>query len=584
MNTTKNIIPLYRILFYFFIVGVFFSCKEEDLGNFTSEDPQMSVGVEEIAVPKEGGTYNIDVTSNLPWRVKADAEWVDFDNLSGLETGKFSCTVAKNIITEQRIATITAWVTKDYKKEIQIIQAAGDPPPSTKTNWYVKMNGTGDGTSWASATDIDSALELIENDGDIIHIAAGTYTPSVIVSGGDPSAEGDKTFEIKRNITVIGGYPANATEGAESDPSANITELNGKLTGGGNACHVVTVTAMVVDGQKVQLQGLMIKNGNAASSGNVLINGINYPRNYAGGLIVAKSKIELTDCIISDNKATGHGVGIYVFSSASINMEKCIIQNNLGATSNGGGMYLNGGEAFINNSSILNNEVDGVGGAMQVYGSSKLYIYNSTIANNVAGTNSAGRAAGGIYLRNKSVGVLMNCTLYGNVASGNGGAISTHDNVIFDIINTTIAGNTCGVDAKYGGGGIYNYSNCTINLHNTIASGNTKDGAANDLANTISTKYTVVSDKVYDGDQIEISGVVFDPTTMLGTLSDNGGYTKTCKLEGIDNPATTYGMSTTELAVFGSLLYPIIEEDFITVDQRGVSRTGKKCIGAYVVE
>ena len=70
---------------------------------------------------------------------------------------------------------------------------------------FVKVDGeaTNDGSSWAQATTLTTALELME-EGDEIHIAAGTYVPSKMLTGGDK--EGDTTFEINKNVTLIGGY------------------------------------------------------------------------------------------------------------------------------------------------------------------------------------------------------------------------------------------------------------------------------------------------------------------------------------------------------------------------------------------
>ncbi|MBL7972457.1 MAG: hypothetical protein JNL03_13150 [Prolixibacteraceae bacterium] len=121
-----------------------------------------------------------------------------------------------------------------------------------------------------------------------------------------------------------------------------------------------------------------------------------------------------------------------------------------------------------------------------------------------------------------------------------------------------------------------------MNLHDSIVSNN--EGTIRDISGVLLKKQTIVADKVYDQDETEVAGALFNASTMLGDLADNGGYTKTCKLIGSDNPAITLGMSNTGLSILGASLNPVIKEEIIGFDQRGKNRSGKKCIGAYVIE
>ncbi|MFV0484265.1 MAG: right-handed parallel beta-helix repeat-containing protein [Bacteroidales bacterium] len=577
----KNINSIFRdglnLVFIMFMLSTF-SCKDEDLGAFTPSEPDLSLSSGDVNIPKEGDTLIINVSSNLPWRAKSDASWVSLDSASGLGSGSFVANVSKNNTTEQRQAQITAWITDDYQKNFTIVQAPGDAPQVIEQHFYVKVAGSGDGSSWASSTTLDNALSQIEDEGAIIHIAAGTYTPTVAITGGDPTSNADLTFEIKNNTTLIGGYPADASEGAVANSVVNTSVLSGDLGGGQNSKHVVTITAPLIDEQKVSLQGLTIKDGNASVSGTISINSVSYPNNYAGGLIVAKSIVELKGCTISDNKASSHGVGIYAFSGAELTMDQCLVQANVGATSNGAGMYLNGASSTINNSVFQNNETDGVAGAIQAY-SSKLYMYNSTIANNKSGVQgTAGRRAGGLYVRNSSNCLLVNCTLYGNTATGNGGAITTYSSSTVDVVSSTITANSGA------GGGINTPSGNTVTFYNSIVSGNTlADGSgASDVIGAVAHKSGIEGTKIYDVDGVEQPGLAFDFSTMLGTLASNGGDTQTCTLIGSNNPAKTEGLSITALEVLGATFIPVIPTDIIINDQTGTSRANKTYMGASV--
>ncbi len=595
----KNIKYLLRItLLSFAAMIAFFACEEEiDLGSFTPEDPSLAFGSEDLQATKRDSTYEITMTSNLPWRVKSNVDWITISDATlrgAKEDSKIMINVLKNPTTEERVGSITVWITGDYEKILNVTQAAGDPPPVIKRHVYVKEAGQGDGSSWANPASLDAALSLSLDPGDFIHVAAGVYKPATMVTGG--TQDGDKTFEIKQNITLIGGYPANASDGAVSDPSVHLTTLDGDNM----VNHVVTVTAPVMENEKVQLQGLTIKNGNTAASGSVSLNGIEYGKNYGGGLIVGKSVVELDHCMITDNTAVSGGGAIYAFEDAVLSLNDCDVRNNKTTHSgaNGGALFINK-RAFLytNNSTISTNGAGGFAGGLYVYAAS-FHLYNTTVDRNGAGgvgSATGGKAYGGIYLR-EGTGMLVNCTVYGNTASNIGGAVGAYGtasaHATLTVISSTITGNMI-KHATATGAGIYMNAaaaNATLNIFNTIVSGNTAgtSGTENisDVAGAAgfgwSKKYTVVSNEVFDQNGTTVSGATFDFTTMLGAFANNGGETNTCVLSGNNNPAKTNGMSTGDLATLGSSFSPAVPAGIMTYDQTGEDRSGKPYIGACV--
>lgn len=98
-------------------------------------------------------------------------------------------------------------------------------------NYYVKISGTetNDGLSWARPITLDKALQICE-DGDSIHIAEGTYIPTREVASAGTLTKRDRTFEIAKNVALIGGYPANALVGAVPNPALYPTVLNGDIS------------------------------------------------------------------------------------------------------------------------------------------------------------------------------------------------------------------------------------------------------------------------------------------------------------------------------------------------------------------
>ena len=459
-----------------------------------------------------------------------------------------------------------------------------------QTNYFVKpvASGDGSGLSWENASTLSAAL-FVSASGDVIHLAAGKYTPSSLITGGTDDL--DMTFEIKNNITLIGGYPASPT--ASDLPSKeNETILDGEIVPGYNAYHVVAITAPAEAGKKVQMRYISITGGKPASSGTTLtINGLNYVRTSGGAIIIGGAALELNHCRIYDN--SGHNCpGLYAFSNANVVINKCLFENNIGG-GNGASMWIDASNIDVYDSNFIGNKNSGVG-AIQIIANAKANFYNSTIAYNISGYNNTTttRNGSGIYIRNGSQVQVVNCTIYGNESNGNGAGIALHTTTAFtgtsvDVINSTITNNhsllldnsTAGIFALTTG--------CAVNVYNSIISGNTAIGTANaDLAvtsgTTLVTKSSIAGDLVFDNDGGLATDVSFNHETMLDTLANNGGITETVQLllDNSVNPAKTHGMSAENLITLGNTLNPVVPENIIAFDQLGNSRTAS-IMGAW---
>src|SRR5690606_31518836 len=150
----------------------------------------------------------------------------------------------------------------------------------------------------------------------------------------------------------------NATEGAEADPEDNKTLLSGKLPGGSESNHVVTVTAPKVDGQKVVLEGLTISHGNGYNrASKVTVNGTEFSRGNGGGMAIGNAIVEIINSAIVDNKTSdkvgqvGFSAGIFAFGQSILTLKNCKINNNVCA-GNGGGLYVDRSVAYIYDSEI----------------------------------------------------------------------------------------------------------------------------------------------------------------------------------------------------------------------------------------
>ncbi len=576
------------------------ACKPDvDDGGFVPSDPELEFITESpFTADKNGGVYDIVFSSNLPWRVKSNSDWITIENpVFGAEGGEgitIRINVSKNLIEEPRTGSLTAWITDDYEQVFTVNQPAGDPPPAR--NVYVKPGGSGTGDSWSDATSLDNALALELYPIDVIHLAAGTYSPAIAVTGGSDT-EADRTFEIKSNITIIGGYPADPADGAVSNPALNATILDG----GNTANHIITVTASRIEEQKIVLQGLRIMNGKTAdAAGTVTINDVAYNKHFGGGMIVAKAEVELKDCIFKDNVSNGGGGAFYGFTNASITLDNCIVDSNVCTNTggNGGAIVMDKQSTLtVRNSSIVNNAAGSFAGAMYIY-SSTLHMYNSTVSMNSsggAGSTTANKNYGGVYLR-EGTAVMVNCTLQGNTSSQSGGAIGVYGTAAnpasLYVVSSTITGNMV-KHASSGGAAMHinsASSTCTVNLINSVISGNTRGATGTETASDITgaAGFAVErSNMIEAGITYDNAGAVveaapaFDYKTMLGPLADNGGATQTIKLIGTGNPAMTYGMNASQLITVGTTLPGQPDASIMGVDQTGADR-GVSYMGACV--
>lgn len=584
----KVVFNKYRNLLFFSLFAFILAACSEDMNDeyFDPENPELSMDQSEINVPKEGGEFSVNVSSNLPWRAEAKETWVSLEGANNLQNGELKVTVAINRTLDPRETEIVLWITSDEKKVIKVIQAPSEANDLIE-HYYVQEDGqiNADGKSWATATTLETALDKAMR-GDFIHLAAGTYKPTRAITNGRAEDPREKTFEIHSNITLIGGYPADATGEETPDPENNETILSGIL-GSDKVYHVVAITAPVENEQKVTLKGLTIKDGEAAASGtgNVSVNGANYFRFYGGGVIVAKSVVDIIDCNITDNSSGLHAAGMYIFGGATVRMENSTVQNSAGLStgSNGGGIFVDAATLYLIDSRVINNGTTGVGAGIYSFNSSSptyTYIYNSLIAgnnNNLLGSHPA-RKGGGFYGRENSVTVMVNTTIHGNMG-GVGAGVAIHgpsgSEAKLDLISCTVTGNI----ALTNHGGYEGHANSVINFHNSIVSGN---GGAVEGYLPATFRNSIFGSTVYGADNTAIAGLSFDPVSMIGVLDDNGGKTKTCLLTGTDNPAQTNGMAGDELKAFGEEFNPPIGASVITNDQIGLSRIGKKVMGACV--
>ncbi len=294
--------------------------------------------------------------------------------------------------------------------------------PVVITDFYVTPAGTGSGASWAEAANLTAALEEA-GAGSTLHLAAGTYAPEKALSYGE-ELTGDelKGFEVLKSMTIIGGYPANPTDGAVSAPAANETVLDGQ----GKSFHVLAIAAPKADGA-VTLKGLTV----------------------TGGYAVKASAADLKHKVKNDNGEeveitvnANHGAGIATMGS-KLKMEDVILKGNVGYKA--AAVYSEGTDLELLNCSIVNNlsnEVDGED-APGIYVKAtenfqlSVHIENSLFKDN---DNPRNRNHGVLYMvadKGSYKDLVVKNTVFDHNISKNGAAIYTNSVENVMIANST---------------------------------------------------------------------------------------------------------------------------------------------------
>jgi YD repeat-containing protein len=260
--------------------------------------------------------------------------------------------------------------------------------------WHVDSKNTysnPDGSPENPFTAIQEAINLALP-ADEIRVALGEYNENLIIS---------------EDIKLLGGFDPN-------DWNQNRTLTLYKTSLIGQYGSVISI-----ENANAEIEGFVVSGGNSVSAGA----GISY---IVTGEI-ARS-LELIDCLIENNFISGYlssnyGAGIYCQGNASVNLEKCIIQNNQisSTTANlieGAGVYCNtqGPNIFANNH-ISDNQImiDSSGQAC----AAGVYVVNTNLMNNTIVNNSistiSNATMSGAGLTIDSISRIKNTIIWGNI-------------------------------------------------------------------------------------------------------------------------------------------------------------------------
>jgi len=314
---------------------------------------------------------------------------------------------------------------------------------------YVQPFGSGNGTSWTDATNLQSALQSA-NPGTQIWVREGVYNP--ITCTPCTQQQREISFEIPTGVELYGGFDGTETVLNQRNVNTNTTVLSGDIDGDDTSANNSNTVVFFrnVSNQTI-IDGFSIRDGQADfnDAGDVSKRrrgaGIYNDGSEAGG----NSSPIIRHCIIENNYSVSQGGGMYndaIFSgNTSPLIEDCIFRNNVSEL--GGAIFNDGREGnslpTFTRCQFFENQAFATGGAVYSFARLGNGFANPKFTNCLFRANFA-TSCGAVY----SLGV----------ASGN---VST------EITNSTFVGNY----ANTGGAVYVNASdggNCSSTISNSI--------------------------------------------------------------------------------------------------------------------
>lgn len=438
----------------------------------------------------------------------------------------------------------------------------------------------------AGATNGANGLWLIDPQDIVIAISAGTITPDTIESALDGGTNltlttnqaggdvGDITLTDSINQTGNGTASLTLT-GRLFDSVMGMSTITMTSTGGLtfnlNAVNPGTATAAqlgqsiqeahdaigaVAGARTINLGAGTFQRGSAIGlSKSLTLNGagqgVTILDGGGGDRLLSTSTmsgdITVSNLTIQNGYIYGNGAGISN-SNGTLNVVNTTISNNnadgVDGGGKGGGIYNDGGTVNLSNSTISNNDAEYSGGG--IYSNGSVTLTDSTVSRNsasygggidnfgtatltnstVSGNNVTGTYAAGGGILNANELTLTNSTVSGNnVTGGNYGAGGGIYNAgTTTLTNSTVSGNNVNGPTQSGGGGIFNAGGGmnTLNLINSTVSGNNALGA-NGLGGGIYNygAAQIVNSTIANNSAFNSGGGIYNKAEMMtiGTVS-----------------------------------------------------------------
>jgi hypothetical protein len=190
---------------------------------------------------------------------------------------------------------------------------------------YVKKDATGnnDGTSWTNAfTELQPAINLA-CEGTAIWVAAGTYQPTEIPFDEHDGNERLKTFHLRKDVQLYGGFTGTETTLSARNPATNLTILDGN-----GGYHTLIATALT---RATVIDGFTIRGGSANQGGvTSTYAGASFTTFRGGGMLLNAASPTINNCIFKNNLANLGSAFAARFGSEPL-LINCLLANNTAA-------------------------------------------------------------------------------------------------------------------------------------------------------------------------------------------------------------------------------------------------------------
>jgi len=374
--------------------------------------------------------------------------------------------------------------------------------------------GANTGVSWTDAyTDLQAALS--DANCTEIWVAQGVYKPVVPANVGSVTpGERAVSFNIGPGVAVYGGFSGGENSLAARDPATHVTILSGDIDNNDTGLNGVDADTSKIVGSNTR--HIVVMNGTAgvAIMANTVLDGFT-----------------LTGGDSADNAGAlwckGNGAG----HACSPTLGRLAFSGNR-AASNGGAMALDGYSGGVSSPTLTNITFSGnsaglFGGAMYdnaqlAGGTSSPTLTNVTFSGNHS-ANYGGAMVNDASGTGTSNPLLTNVTFSGNSATNGGAMFNNGIGFGFSpkLINATFNGNS----ANYGGA-IYN-NNGNVLLLNSILWGDSATTNGSEFF-SVSGETSLYYSIVEGGCLVSCGGSpIYTGDPLLGTLADNGGFTRT---------------------------------------------------------
>ncbi len=430
---------------------------------------------------------------------------------------------------------------------------------SAQTIRYVTAGGTGNGTSWGTASgdlqlmiDELAALDEATFPNRQVWVSAGTYLPTRRADATGTITLNDRrnSFVMRAGIKIYGGFAVGQTSIAARDFAVNPSVLSGNIGNTAidtdNAYHVV-IAANDMTG--AALDGFTVTKGYATGTGvnstapsnaiTVTVNTRNIPSSRAAGIILYyANNATFSNLKIEDNynSSSDQSSGaIYIFYSGSLSFTNVEFKNNTCASNNGGAIYSFGSttlgivSATFKNVSFTQNVSGAAGGAIYASSLSRLNFFNCTFNDNSStGNGGAVFSAGSTTAGEQNEIKVLNSIFSSNESNGTvgGSAFYNSSGSILSISNATFYAND--VKAGTSGGALHlaNSASSSVKLYNSIFNANTAVTGNGDIfRNTVTLSIKNTLSQVYGTNGVDGNIVNPSPTSLFAsTISTDPNF------------------------------------------------------------